>query len=120
MAQIAIRAGMEVVREVTHVTIHANPLLWHQVGTPLLHDAKMLIFNNFTDADLMISDINLNGYGKIPIAASSYIILDISSNKNDIGKSLTVAKGTRYFVQAIAPEDPSVGSFYISVIYGEV
>ena len=63
MSQIAIRMGMEVVKEVTSATIAGNAAAWHPVGafplgTPLAHDAKMLIFTNFTDVDLMISDID--------------------------------------------------------------
>ena len=121
MAQMAIRMGMEVIREVPHATIAANPLLWHAIGTPLDHDAKILIFSNFTNVDIMISDINLDGYGKLPLKASQSIVLDVSSDRNDIGKSLTVAKGKRYYVQLIDPLAVATdGSFYLSVCYGEL
>lgn len=120
MAQTAIRVGIEVVREVTSATIHADPELWYPVGAvnaPLLHDARMILFQNFTNGDLWISDVGLNGFEKFPIASRSYLLLDYSSNRTDIGKSLSVAKGTRYFVKGL--EDPDTGSFYMTVFYGE-
>lgn len=123
MAQSAIRAAFEVIREVSSVTMHVDPTAWYLVGIPadaaLKHDARMIIFSNLTNADLFISGVGLDLYENVPLAARSSLVLDFSSNRTDIGQSLSMAKGTRFWVKPIAPDDPTTGSFYMSVIYGE-
>lgn len=121
MAQLAIRVATEVVRETTSATIHAAPLEWHALGgagAPFLHDARMVLIQNFTNADLWISDIPVNGFEKFPIASRSYLLFDFASNRTDQGKSLSMAKGSQYYVKVL--EDPTAGSIYLTVFYGEI
>jgi hypothetical protein len=121
MAQLAIRVATEVVRETTSATIHVDPTLWYAiggVGAPFLHDARMVLVQNFTNADLWISDIPVDGFEKFPIASRSYLLFDFASNRTDQGKSLSVAKGTQWYTSGI--EDPTTGSIYLTVFYGEI
>ena len=121
MAQMAIRMGMEVVRSAPFTSFAGHINDWIPIGTPIDHDAKLLIFSNFLNFDVMISDINIDNYGKVPIHAGQSLVLDISSDGNYIGQSLTVAKGKRYYAQAIDNTSiPASGAFYLSVCYGEV
>lgn len=133
MAQIAIRAGMEVIRVVPWAYIDDDLTKWWCLtsltvfpavpdpsGAPLKHDARMIEFSNLTDADLYISDINLDGYEKMVIAARSSKILDLTSNRTDQGQSLSMAKGTVFYVKPIDGEDPSSGDIWMSVFYGSI
>ena len=133
MAQTAIRMSMEVIRVVPWAYIHNDLNDWNYLTAltvfpavrdpaeaPLKHDARMIEFSNLTDADLYISDVNLDGYEKMVIAARSSKILDLTSNRTDQGQSLSMAKGTIFYVKPIDGEDPSSGDIWMSVFYGSI
>ena len=54
------------------------------------------------------------------IAARSSKILDLTSNRTDQGQSLSMAKGTIFYVKSIPGEDPSSGDIWMSVFYGSI
>lgn len=116
MKQNAIRAVFEDLRILAHTDFAAG---WTSVGSVLGHDAKWMMFYNLTDKTLLISDVGINP-GKLPIAANSFIIVDVSSNRNEMGGTLTFAKGTQYYVKSVTGVNPGSGSFYISMIYGGI
>lgn len=113
MKQNAIRGEFEDLRSLDHLAFAG----WTAVGQVLGHDAKWLMFYNLTDKTLLISTVGLDP-GKLPIAANSFIIVDISSNRNDMGGTLTFAKGTQYYVKSESGVEPGTGVFYISMLYG--
>lgn len=84
------------------------------VGTPLAHAARIIIFQNFTDGDLMLSFDGINDH--LPIANKGFVLLDVTSNKTVV-QGFNIAQGTQFYVKQISA--PTLGSFYISDFYGK-
>ncbi len=101
----------EAVRSLAFGSIGAS---YAKIGTDLEFASRMLLIQNFTDADLMISfDGSVD---HIPIKATSSFILDLTSNKT-IDTGFFVEIGTKINVKRI--ETPTEGSVYISSFYGK-
>lgn len=85
-----------------------------QIGSDLEFASRMIIIQNFTDADLMISfDGSVD---HVPIKASSSFIYDLTANKTvDTGFFMEI--GTKINVKRIGT--PTEGSIYVSSFYGK-
>ncbi len=84
------------------------------VGTPAGRADAILQFQNFTDKNVMFSFDGVNDH--FPLAAGSYFVLDVCTNKvtND-GMYLSV--GTQFYVKYITAA-PTSDAVYISLYYG--
>lgn len=83
------------------------------IGSALSQPARMVLLQNFTDANLMISDDGIQD--KFPLAAGSYIIFDFAANQV-FNQGSFVPLGTRYYVKTIGA--PGSGSVYLTYFYG--
>ena len=108
-SSIIMRA--EEVRELAFGTITGS---YAAIGNELSSPARMLIIQNFMDADIMLSFDGLTDH--IPVKASSSIVLDLSSNKT-VDTGFFVEKGTEINVRTLGT--PSEGSVYVSSLYGK-
>ena len=109
VSSIIMRA--EAVRSLAFGSIGAS---YAAVGDKLTKPARMVIIQNFTDADLMFSfDGSID---HIPLKSDSSIILDLTANKTDTG-GFFLEIGTSMNVKRIGT--PSSGDVYVSVIYGK-
>lgn len=104
------RATFDAVREVAFGSIGAA---YAAVGTALTDHARLVRFVNQTDAQVYIStDAATDG---IRMAANSFFILDLSSNKvRDDGLFLPV--GTTFYAKRVSGA-PTSGSLWIEVVY---
>jgi hypothetical protein len=84
------------------------------VGTSTDHPARMVLIQNFTDADLMFSFDGIEDH--FPIKKSSSFILDVSSNKT-VDAGFFIEQGTKLYVKEIGT--PTSGSVYFTAFYGE-
>lgn len=83
------------------------------VGTPLANPARIVIFQNFTDGDLMISFDGVNDH--LPVPNKGEVKLDVTTNKTNI-QGFYISQHTQFWVKQISA--PTVGSLYISAFYG--
>ena len=108
---IEIKVKFEPVRSLAFGSISD---IYMGVGTATDHPARMILLQNFTDADLMLSFDGLEDH--IPLKFDSSFILDVSSNKT-IDTGFFIEKGTRLYVKEI--DTPATGNVYFTVFYGE-
>lgn len=113
----AIKLMPEHVRSVDAATIAgagAGVYTSISIANPALdHPARMILLQNFTNADLMISMDGINE--DYPIASRSSIILDITTNRSSTGGIYCIAQGTRFYVTQL--EVPTTGSIYLTSFY---
>ena len=107
---IEIKVELEALRSLGFASIGAA---YMGIGTPLENPARMLLLQNFTDADLMFSFDGITD--NLPLRAYSSFIWDIAANKT-IDSGFFVAQGTRVYVKELGT--PIVGSVYISAFFG--
>lgn len=83
------------------------------IGNALTQPARLVLLQNLTDADVMISDDGIND--KFPLPAKSGLVFDFAANQvyNQGG---FVPLGTRYYVKTIG--SPGSGSVYLTYFYG--
>ena len=112
MSNISIRATMEPVRSIAFGSISGT---YAGIGTALSNPSRMLVLQNFTDQPVMISIDGVNDH--IPLAATTSIIMDMTSNKSIMGAVFAWAEGQRFYVKEIGSA-PASGSVYLSTIYG--
>ena len=85
------------------------------VPAPIEYPSRLLLFQNLTDADLWVSKDGVNDH--FPITARSFLVLDIASNRNDIGKTFCMAQGTLIYVRQLGV--PGSGQFCVTSFYAE-
>jgi hypothetical protein len=84
------------------------------VGTSFANPVRMLMLTNSTDQDMIVSFNAVDDH--TVVIANSGIIFDFASNKNSMGGNLEQPAGTRVYVKG-AIADPTLGDFYVTVIY---
>lgn len=107
---LAISTVPEAVRTIAFGSISGT---YAGIGTAITNPARIVLLQNFTDADLMISQDGVTDH--YPINASSSILLDVSSNQTHLQGGF-VSAGTRFYVKTIGT--PGSGSVYLTVFYG--
>lgn len=110
MGVLAIKLLPEAVRSIAAASIGVG---YMGVGTPLTNPSRLILFQNYTDAALMISFDGITDH--VPIAANGFVLLDITANKT-VNQGFYIAEGTRFYVKEIGA--PTTGSFYVSSFYG--
>jgi hypothetical protein len=84
------------------------------VGTPTTNAVRLICFTNNTNGDMFFSNDGINN--QLFVAAGSFKLLDICSNRDDTnGVYLLPARQQWYVKQSTAP---SAGAVYIEVLYG--
>lgn len=84
------------------------------LGSPLLHGARLIILDNLTNDDLLISFDGTNDH--MVLVSTSAKIIDFASNKVGPVGQLELSKGTQVYVKQLSGA-PTAGSVYLSVIY---
>ena len=80
------------------------------VGVVLAHPSRIVKFTNNTATDVTVSWDGTNDHEYIP--SGSFLLLDISSNK-EISNIFNIRAGLQFYAKGSA----STGSFYISSYY---
>ncbi len=107
---LAIRLLPETVRTLGFAAMDAA---YMGVGVAFTRPCRILHIQNLTDALLMFSFDGVNDH--FPLAASGYLLMDITSNKT-IEQGFFLAEGQRLYVREL--DDPTSGSVYITAFYG--
>jgi hypothetical protein len=85
------------------------------IGTALDFPARIIMFQNTMDVDVLISWDGIVDHQIIP--AGSFTLLDISSNKVN-AQGWYVPAGQRFYVKE-ASTPGSIGSVYLTAFYGQ-
>jgi hypothetical protein len=84
------------------------------IGTPFVHASRVIVIDNTTDADLLISFDGI--HDQVLSIAHSGKILDFCSNRTEPVGILEVPVNTTVYVkQAVGA--PTLGTVYITVMY---
>ena len=108
---LALKAQFEPVRSLGFAAIGAA---YVGLGTSLNFPARIIFVQNYTDATLMFSFDGVNDH--FPLAGSSFLLLDLSSNKT-LDTGYFIGKGERLYVKDLGA-GPASGSVYFTVLYG--
>jgi len=108
---IAIRARWEPIRTLAFGVING---VYSSLGTPLSHPARLLIFQNSTDADMYVSFNGIDDH--LELMPYGYLIIDLSSNKT-VPQGFYQAEGDQIYIkdQGVAATS---GKVSMSVVYG--
>lgn len=108
---LATRLEVEPIRSRGFATIGAGYL---SVGDELDHAASFLVFQNLTDAAVMVSFNGVDDH--LPLPPAGGLVLDITSNRS-VANGFFAAEGTQFYVKHLGAA-PSTGTFYITIFYG--
>lgn len=105
------RVAIEPIRTLGFASISGT---YAAVGTPLVHPIRIIVFTNFTNGILFISDDGVND--KLIVAASSFKLFDLDTNRDGgVNEQFKLAIGTQLYVRQSTA--PTSGSFYIECLY---
>jgi len=82
------------------------------IGSGLLNPARIVYLVNDTDVLLTFSFDGINDHFVIPSRA--FLLLDVTTNKTDVGGCFTVAQGQRVYAKG----SPTTGNVYLTTFYG--
>jgi len=85
------------------------------IGTPSDYEGRLLLLQNWTDADLWFSDDPAVLTGKFPLKAGDRIVLDCSSNQT-YGRGLFWPQDATLYVKQLSV--PTAGDVYLTIFYG--
>jgi hypothetical protein len=86
---------------------------YQAVGAVLAHPARIIVFQNLTDASIMVS-LDGGATDTFPLASQGMFVLDIASDKTT-DNGLFLAAGTQISAKDLGV--PSTGSFYVTIMY---
>lgn len=84
------------------------------IGTQIENSGRMILLQNWTDADLWFSDNGIDD--KIPLKSGDKIILDITTNQS-FGRGLFLPYGSFLYVKEKTAV--SAGEVHLTLFYGE-
>lgn len=82
------------------------------VGTPLIFPTRLICFTNNTDGDMFFSDDGINN--QLFIAAGSFKLFDLNTNRLNQQQLWVFATGTQFYVKQSTA--PSKGAVYIECL----
>lgn len=111
MGALSIKLLPEALRSLAFGSISGT---YMGVGTPLSNPSRLIIFQNFTDANVIVSFDGITDH--LPVAASGFVLFDVTANKT-VSQGFYIAEGTRFYIKQESGAATS-GNFYISTFYG--
>jgi hypothetical protein len=85
-----------------------------KVGTPTTNATRLICFTNNTDGDMFFSNDAINN--QFFVAAGSFKLLDICSNRDDVNGVYLFPSSMQWWVKQSTA--PTKGAVYIEVLYG--
>lgn len=85
------------------------------VGTPFTEPVRLICFTNSTNGDVFFSDDGVNN--KIFVAASSFKLFDLTTNRQNRDQIWCFPIGTQFYVKQSTA--PSSGAVYIEALWGQ-
>lgn len=107
---LATRATYDTLRSLAHGSISGS---YAALGTQLLFPARIIKITNNTDGDMLVSTDGSTDMDFLP--ANSFVLYDISTNRQIAGQQLNFPSGTQFFIKQSSA--PTKNSVYLTVIY---
>ena len=82
------------------------------VGSPFVHPARIVLFQNQTDSTIVFSLDGVNDH--FSLLTNTSFVLDVSSNKDANGNGFYIAANTTIYVSG----SPGTGQVEVGVFYG--
>jgi len=111
MSTASIRFFYEPMRSLAFGSIGAA---YMSIGTAIDHPARLYELYNLTNADLLFSIDGVENH--FPLAANSFKIVDIVSNKSS-ADGWYIGQGTSFYAKELLAA-PTTGSVYLTIAYG--
>lgn len=111
-ANDTMRMGFLPVRSLAFGSIGVN---YAAIGTASTDSSRMLLVQNLADATLMFSTDGVDDH--FPLAANSFLLLDIASNRTANAQAFYLPQGTIMRVKHIGVA-PTAGTVYVTYIVG--
>lgn len=109
---LAIRLVPDILRSVAFGSLSDTYI---GIGTAMTKPIRMILLQNLTDINVMISFDGIND--TLPLPINGYLILDITSNKT-IDQGFFLAQGTRIYVKNLISTDTAIkGAVYLTTFY---
>ncbi len=108
-SNLAIRLLAEPLRSLAFGSISGT---YAGIGTSFANPCRIMHILNTTDVVLTFSMDGVNDH--FVVAPNGFILLDITTNKTQVGGSLVISQGQRIYVKG----SPTLGSVYLAVFYG--
>jgi hypothetical protein len=105
----AIRLYVEPLRSLAFGSISGT---YTGIGTGFLNPCRIYWLQNDTDVLLTFSWDGVTDHFVLPSGA--FVLLDVTTNRTDIGRSLDIADGQRTYVMG----SPTTGAVYLTSFYG--
>lgn len=117
MTNLAIRLKAEPVRTIAFGSIGASytPVGSSASAAKYLNPIRVYFIQNLTDKSLMFSWDGVNDH--FPLDASAFLLIDVMSNRSDMGGACSIAQGDSTYVKEIGGVAPTVGNVYLTVFY---
>ena len=103
----------EPVRTITSGALTIN---YQAVGGPLLDSSHMVIFQNGTNGNVMISWDGINDH--YPVFSGAFVLLDVATNRTHQAGAFLIPTNTQFWAKWIAVPGGPTGSVYITSFYG--
>lgn len=109
---VALKATLDTIRTAGFAAITAS---YTPIGSALTHITRLIRFVNDTDAPLFISTNATDDMLYLP--AGSFILYDLTTNREAAGDIFAFAKGTQFYVKYSSA--PTARAVYIECVYGD-
>lgn len=110
-ASLSLRIMAEPVRT---VAFGAITNVYTGIGSTMTQPIRVFLIQNLTDVAMMISFDGISDH--FPLAASGYMLLDITTNKS-LTQDFFLTKGQRLYVKQLSGA-ASTGGVYLTTFYG--
>ena len=111
-SSLAVRVLPEELRSLAFGDISGS---YAALGDPLAHPARIMLFQNATDKDVLVSWDGVTDHMMVPV--QSFILVDVGTNKG-IGSEFAVAQETQFYVKDTGVAT-TLGAVYLTVLYGK-
>lgn len=117
-SNLSVRILPEAVLTETGALIAAGAGAYVAIGTPLENPSRLVLFQNGTDGDVMISFDGVTDH--MPVFLGAFVLLDVTTNRSNTGGAFNVGEGTQFWARNLGGSytDPTTGEFFISSFYG--
>lgn len=117
---LSLKIFPEILRSLTAASIAGSPGTYLSIKTSgnvagLVNPCRIVEFLNATDQPVFISWDGVNDHMVVP--AQGFVLLDISTNKAEVGGAFNIALGQVFYAKAVSTQ-PSTGAVYVMAFYG--
>ena len=118
-SNLSVRILPEQVKTETGANIGAGAGTYVAIGTPLAEPARLILFQNGTNGDVMISFDGVTDH--MPVFLGAFVLLDVTTNRANTGGAFNIGEATQFWARNLGGTftNPTTGAFFITSFYGK-